>query len=84
MSHRSTHAPQPHNPQPVSAGTPTANPFSNTSTPGADASARHATADQIRERAYEISKARNEGPGNATSDWCQAEAELSASTTDKR
>ena len=30
----------------------------------------------IRSRAYEISQARNGGPGNAASDWSQAEKEL--------
>jgi hypothetical protein len=32
----------------------------------------------IRSRAYEISQARNGGPGNAASDWSQAEKELTA------
>lgn len=34
------------------------------------------TPDRIRIRAYEISVARNGGPGDATADWCQAEREL--------
>jgi hypothetical protein len=34
------------------------------------------TPDRIRIRAYEISMARNGGPGDATADWCQAEREL--------
>ena len=32
--------------------------------------------DQIRVRAYEIHLARGDGPGDATSDWLQAEREL--------
>lgn len=34
------------------------------------------TADQIRQRAYEIYLRRNGGPGDQTSDWVQAEQEL--------
>lgn len=34
------------------------------------------THDRIRERAYEICKARNGGAGDACSDWLQAEREL--------
>jgi len=34
------------------------------------------TEEQIRARAYEIYMQRNEGPGNAYSDWVQAEQEL--------
>jgi hypothetical protein len=47
-------------------------------TPGADACGCQPSADHIRARAYEISKARNGGPGDACSDWSQAEKELSA------
>jgi len=36
------------------------------------------THDSIRERAYEICKARNGGPGNECLDWLQAERELGA------
>jgi hypothetical protein len=36
------------------------------------------TADCIRLRAYEISQARNGGPGNAAADWIQAEQEVAA------
>ncbi|MCC6228473.1 MAG: DUF2934 domain-containing protein [Phycisphaerales bacterium] len=36
------------------------------------------TPDCIRLRAYEISQARNGGPGNAASDWIQAEQEVAA------
>ena len=39
---------------------------------------QHATSDRIRERAYEIFRDRKGGPGNATSDWLQAERELNA------
>lgn len=34
------------------------------------------THERIRIRAYEIFVARNGGPGDATTDWCQAEREL--------
>ncbi len=34
------------------------------------------TDEQIRQRAYEIYRRRNGGPGDARSDWLQAEAEL--------
>ncbi|XVJ59655.1 MAG: DUF2934 domain-containing protein [Tepidisphaera sp.] len=34
------------------------------------------TLDRIRMRAHEIFVARNGGPGDATTDWCQAEREL--------
>jgi hypothetical protein len=50
-------------------------------TPGADARGSQPSAEHIRTRAYEISQARNGGAGNANSDWCQAEVELSATTT---
>ncbi len=36
------------------------------------------TEDQIRARAYEIFLRRNGGPGDAHSDWLQAERELKA------
>jgi hypothetical protein len=36
------------------------------------------TADHIRVRAFEISLSRHGGPGDATSDWTQAERELMA------
>ncbi|MGD8452413.1 MAG: DUF2934 domain-containing protein [Phycisphaerae bacterium] len=38
------------------------------------------TDDQIRQRAYEIFLARNGGPGDASSDWAQAERELHQKT----
>lgn len=37
-----------------------------------------AATDRIRVRAYEISKARNGGPGDALADWTQAEREVAA------
>lgn len=38
------------------------------------------TPDRIRLRAYEIYQARNGAPGNAESDWAQAERELNGRT----
>lgn len=42
------------------------------------------TPDRIRGRAYEIYQARNDGgrPGDATSDWLQAERELNVAAPD--
>lgn len=40
--------------------------------------------DLIRRRAYEIFQARNGGPGDQTSDWAQAERELSGAGHDAR
>ena len=37
---------------------------------------RHPTEDEIRERAYEIYRARNGDPGDEIDDWFRAEAEL--------
>lgn len=56
-------------------------PFSAESRPSvveADARDRQATIDRIRLRAYEISQARKGGPGDALTDWTQAEQELRA------
>jgi len=39
------------------------------------------TPDRIRVRAYEIYQARNGGPGDDLSDWCQAETELNGGST---
>jgi hypothetical protein len=39
------------------------------------------TYDEIARRAYEISLARNGGPGDALSDWLQAERELASAGT---
>ena len=36
--------------------------------------------DKVRTRAHEIYLARGEGPGNALSDWLEAEHELNGST----
>lgn len=36
---------------------------------------------KIRHRAYELYLRRGDGPGDATQDWLQAEAELNASAT---
>ena len=41
-------------------------------------------ADQIRLRAYEISQARKGGPGDALSDWIQAEQEATTGGDVKR
>jgi Protein of unknown function (DUF2934) len=43
-----------------------------------DAGCCQPAADRIRVRAYEISKARNGGPGDALADWTQAEREVAA------
>ena len=37
---------------------------------------RQATQDEIRDRAYELFRARNGGPGDEVDDWLKAEAEL--------
>lgn len=42
-----------------------------------DKSQLEVTPERIRVRAYEIYQARNGAPGDADSDWCQAERELS-------
>ncbi len=39
------------------------------------------TPDRIRIRAYEIYQARNGGPGDESSDWCQAERELNGQSS---
>jgi hypothetical protein len=39
---------------------------------------RHPIEDEIRERAYEIYRTRNGGPGDEADDWLKAEAELGA------
>jgi hypothetical protein len=91
--HHQSHQYQPQNPsnavqpsQPTSQPTSTATPIATNpkaGTPGANASDRQPSADHIRTRAYEISQARNGGPGNATSDWSQAEKELTTASTAK-
>jgi hypothetical protein len=50
----------------------------------ADAGSGQSAADRIRLRAYEIFKARNGGPGDASADWAQAERELQAGSDAKR
>lgn len=55
-----------------STSTPTLAPRAKSTTPVTD--------DQIRQRAYEIFLARNGGPGDASSDWAQAERELHQKT----
>lgn len=52
-------------------------------TPDTEARRGRPSPEHIRARAYEISQARNGGPGNAQTDWCQAEAELSVAGTMK-
>ncbi len=44
-------------------------------------SSRRPTEEQIRSRAYEIFLRRNGGPGDAHSDWLQAERELHTAST---
>lgn len=76
MSHHATHN-RPH-PSKHSVGDPMSESFAadtRTSTPSAD---------RIRLRAYEISQARHGGPGNALTDWVQAEQELHAGEGAKR
>ena len=43
-----------------------------------------AAAERIRSRAFEICQARNGGPGDALTDWAQAESELRAQPAAKR
>ncbi|MBX9738026.1 MAG: DUF2934 domain-containing protein [Phycisphaerales bacterium] len=91
-SHTQSHQYQPHNPssavqpsqarQSASSVMPEASK-PKASAPTADVSVRQPSAEHIRARAYEISQARNGEAGNATSDWCQAETELSAASTIK-
>ncbi|MFZ4573859.1 MAG: DUF2934 domain-containing protein [Phycisphaerales bacterium] len=91
-SHNPSHQYQPQN-QPTAAQSPQATPAS--STPVAAATKGEACTkasgkcgcgkcqSHIRTRAYEISQARNGGPGNAVSDWSQAEKELSVAAAAK-
>lgn len=70
---------QPHKAHTTHAATgPTVTP--DTVLPAAD-SGSEATSNRIRMRAYEISLARNGSPGNANTDWAQAELELTPSDT---
>lgn len=70
MSHHSRHN-NAHTPQ-----TSTIEPKPRAGEPGVTGDSP--TPDCIRLRAYEISQARNGGPGNAASDWIQAEQEVAA------
>jgi len=78
MSRNSSRAHQPHNATPVTSGALSDPSFSKPSASGAEALRSRAPADQIRVRAYEISKTRNGGPRDAASDWSRAEMELGA------
>jgi hypothetical protein len=87
--HNQSHQHQPQNPsnvvqplQPTAVITPSASKSKGGVT-GVDASGPQPSADRIRVRAYEISQARNGGPGNAASDWSQAETELTAASGPK-
>lgn len=51
--------------------------------PGGEASGGRPSVDRIRARAYELSQARNGGPGSEAGDWSQAEKELTASAAAK-
>ncbi len=89
MSHHQSHQHQPQNPsnvarnlQPVATSTPSANKL-KARDPGAENAALQPSAENIRARAYQISQARNGGPGNAVSDWSQAERELTREATAK-
>lgn len=91
-SHTQSHQHQPQNPsnavQPSQSRQPSSPAKADSTTPkacspSADACGCQPSAENIRARAYEISQARNGGAGNANSDWCQAEVELSAATTPK-
>ncbi len=67
----------PQMPEPAAAaspGVPAAKPLAS----GSDRKSGMPTADHIRVRAFEISQSRHGGPGDATSDWTQAERELMA------
>jgi hypothetical protein len=87
--HHPSHQHQAHNPVTAAASPPSTTPIvaskpnaakAKPCTPGADACGCQPSADHIRVRAYEISQARNGGPGNETSDWSQAEQELTAAS----
>jgi len=68
-----------HHHQPNRSHTPSPMPSDATSKPcacGASNCSCPPNADRVRARAYEISLARNGGPGDAKSDWSKAEGEL--------
>lgn len=90
MSHnKQSHQHQPHNPpsaamsvQAPSTPAP-AEIKGDTCTKGTGKCTCPKCQSHIRARAYEISQARNGGPGDATSDWSQAEIELTAASAMK-
>lgn len=51
-------------------------PASKPSDGKVEKSCSQSKADQVRERAYEISQSRNGGPGDELADWIQAEREV--------
>lgn len=72
MSHHGHHKSQPAN-------------VESKPTPGsASGQGRQEPADRVRLRAYEISQGRNGGPGDAVTDWIQAEQEVAAQPNPKR
>jgi len=70
MSHKHHHKPQVPNTQAIVSSEPTPQ------TAQADLGDGRSIIDRIRIRAFEISKARNGGPGDERADWLQAEREL--------
>ena len=72
----------PQMPEPAAAASPGV-PAAKPQACGADRSGSLPTADHIRARAYEISQLRHGGPGDANSDWSQAETELLAAAAVK-
>jgi hypothetical protein len=77
MSHHSRHnkTHDTHTPTPTTSA-----PMANDKSCAAESAAgrSQAATDRIRVRAYELSKARNGGPGDALADWTQAEREVAA------
>ncbi len=73
--------------QPRTVSTPKNNPTSTYQATGAMATKPRSkatpTQEQIRARAYEIYLRRKGGPGDAMSDWKQAERELTAEVTQR-
>lgn len=72
MSHHSHHKPQ------------STNIESKPASGLANDQGRQEPADRVRLRAYEISQGRNGGPGDAMTDWIQAEQEAAAQPKPKR
>ena len=98
MSRQNSHSNQPRNAQPQ-AIQPQAQPQATKSMPSrmletnlsstasayvADARGSQLSSEEIRTRAYQISEARNGGPGDETTDWSQAEKELDALSKAKK